>query len=138
MKYMFEESLIFLARQMLPGPMNVAFSRPHDNLYTQMYNPYWRNHLNFSWSQNNNEHSRSNHSNYFKHPNYNHNSSNHQHNFPNYHHNSSNHRSKFCNYQQNFSNQAPQSSFQGPPTDKKITDMERNIKNLIKLQTCFM
>ena len=54
------------------------------------------------------------------------------------HHNSSNYQSNFFSYQQNFSSHAPQSSFQGPPADKKMTDMERNIDNLIKSQTSFM
>ena len=70
----------------------------------------WRNHPNFSWSQNNNDHSRSNHF---------------QTNFPNYYHNFFNHQSNFYNYQHNFPNQAPQPSFQGPPANKKLTNLEK-------------
>jgi len=104
--------------------MNAAFSRPQRDPYAQTYNPGWRNHPNFSWSQNNNDHSRSNH---FQYPNHNQNSSYHQ---PNYHHNSSNHQS---NYQQNFPNHAPQYSFQSSPLEKRMTDyektMERHMRN---------
>jgi len=83
--HVFEECPIFKAQQIYPEPMNAAFSRPQNDPYTQTYNPDWKNHPNFSWSQNNNDHSRSNH---LQHPNHNENSSYHQ---PNYHHNSSNH-----------------------------------------------
>ena len=58
MNYVFEECPIFQAQQMCPDKMNAAFTRPNDNLYAQTYNPGWRNHLNFSWSQNNHDHSR--------------------------------------------------------------------------------
>jgi len=81
MNHVVEECPIFHAQQMLPEPMNVAFSRPHNNLCAQTYNADWRNHSNFSWCQNNNDHSRSNHSNHFTHPNYNHSAFNHQPNF---------------------------------------------------------
>jgi len=49
MNYVFEECPIFLAHQILPEHMNVAFSRPNNNPYLQMYNPGWRNHPNFLW-----------------------------------------------------------------------------------------
>jgi len=116
-------------------PMNAVFSRPNNNPYAQTYNPGWRNHTNFSWSQNNNDHSQSNHSNHFYHSN---NSSNHQPNFSNYHDNSSNHPPNFSNYQQNFSNQAPQSSFQNPQLERRMTNFERNMKRYMKNQDSFM
>jgi len=66
MNHVFEECSIFNAQQMYPENMNAAFSRPQKNSYAQTYNPGRRNHSNFSWSQNNNDHSRTNH---FQHPN---------------------------------------------------------------------
>jgi len=107
--------------------MNVAFSRPNNNPYALTYNPGWRNQLNFSWSQNNNDHSRSNH---FQHPNHNHNPSYHQ---PNYHPNH-NHQSIFFNYQPNFSNHAPQPSFQSPPLEKRMTDFEKTMERYMRNQ----
>ena len=52
MNHVFEKCPVFLAHQMLPKNMNAAFTRPTDNPYTPTYNPGWRNHTNFSWSQN--------------------------------------------------------------------------------------
>jgi len=131
MNHVFEECPVFNAQQIYPKLMNVAFSRPHNNLYAQMYNSGRRNHLNFLWSQNNNDHSRSNH---FQHPNHDKNSSNHQPNFPNYHPDSSNHQSNSFNFQQNFPNHAPQSSFQSPPLEKRMTDFEKTIERYMRNQ----
>ena len=119
----------FNAQQMYPKPMNAAFSRPHNNPYAQTNNPGWRNHPNFSWSQNNNDHSWSNHASHFHHSN---NSSNHQPNFSNFHHNSPNHPPNFSNYQQNFPNQSSQLSFQNPQLERRMTDFERNMKRYMK------
>ena len=47
-------------------------------------------------------------------------------------------RSNFSNhfqslkYQQNFLNQAPHFSFQNPPAEKKVTDLEDGMETLIK------
>jgi len=86
MNYVLEECPVFHAQQMLLEPMNAAFLRPHNNPYALTYNPGWRNHPNFSWSQNNHDHSRSN-------------NCNHQTSFHNYHNNLSNHQSKISIYQ---------------------------------------
>ena len=128
MNHVFEKCPIFNAQKMYHEPMNATFSRPHNNLYAQTYNPDLRNHPNFSWSQNNNDHLRSNH---YQHPNHNHNSSNHQ---PNYHHNSSNHQSNSPNYQPNFPKHAPQSSFQCPPLEKRMTDFKKTMKRYMRNQ----
>ena len=100
-----------------------------------MSNPNWRNHPNFSWSQNSNDHSRSNHASHFHQAN---NSSNHQPNFFKFHHNSPNHPPNFSNYQQNFPNQASQSSFQNPQLERRMTDFERNMKRYMKNQDSLM
>ena len=103
-------SNIFLAQQILPEYMNVAFSRPHKNPYSQTYNPDWRNYPNFSWSQDNHNHPRSNFSNHFQAPNFN----------------------------QNIPIQVPYSSFQNPLAKKTLTDLEKRMETLIKSQTSFM
>ena len=130
MNLVFEEYPVFQAQQQYPELMN-AFSRPNNNPYTPPYNPGQRNHPNFSWSQNNNDHSRSNPASHFHHSN---NSSNHQPNFSNFHHNSPNHPPNFSNYQQNFLNQTLQSSFQNPQLERRMTDFERNMKRYMKNQ----
>ena len=112
---MFEECPVFQAQQQYPKPMNAAFSRPNNNPYAPIYNADWRNHPNFSWSQNNNDHSRSNHASHFHHAN-----------------NSPNRPPNFSNYQQNFPNQAPQSSFQNPQLERRMTDFERNMERYMK------
>ena len=104
------------------------FQGRNNDPYVPKYNPGWRNHPNFSWSQHNNDHSRSNHASHFHHAN---NSSNHQ---PNYHHKSFNHQSNSSNYQQNFPNHAPQSFFQSPPLDKRMTDFEKTTKRHMRNQ----
>jgi len=96
MNHVFEECPVFQAQQQYPELMNTAFLRPNNNPYAPTYNLSWRNHPNFSWSQNNNDHSWSNHASHFNHSN---NSFNHQPNFSNYHHNSPNHPPNFLNYQ---------------------------------------
>ena len=126
---------MFQAQQQYPEPMNAAFSRPNNNPYAPTYNPGWRNHPNFSWSQNNNDHSRSNQASHFHHTN---NSSNHQPNFSNFHNNSLNHPPNFSNYQQNFPNQAPQSSFQNLQLERRMVDFERNMKRYMKNQDSLM
>ena len=131
MNHIFEECPVFQAQQQYPEPMNTAFSSLNNNLYAQTYNPGWRNHLNFSWSQNNNDHSQSNHSSHFHHSN---NSSNHQSNFSNYHHNSSNNLSNY----QNFLNQALQSSFQNLQLERRMTDFEINMERYMKNQDSLM
>jgi len=83
---------------------------PHNNLYSQMYNFGWRKYPNFSWSQNHHDHPRSNFSNNFQPP----------------------------NYQQKFSNQVPHSSFQNPPAEKKLTDLEKSMETFIKSQASFV
>ena len=50
--HVFEECSVFLAHQMLSKNMNAAFTRLTNNPYAQTYNPDWRNHPNFSLSQN--------------------------------------------------------------------------------------
>ena len=52
MNYVFEECPVFLYHQLLPKNINATFTRPTNNPYTPTYNPGWRNHPNFSWSQN--------------------------------------------------------------------------------------
>jgi len=42
------------------------------------------------------------------------------------------------NYQQKIFNQVPHSSFQNPPAEKKLTDLEKSMETLIKSQTSFM
>ena len=49
--HIFEECPVYLAQQMLPDGMNRAFTRPNFNPYSKTYNPGWRNHPNFTWSQ---------------------------------------------------------------------------------------
>ena len=39
MNHVFEECPVFLAHQVLPEYMNVAFARPNNNPYLQTYNP---------------------------------------------------------------------------------------------------
>jgi len=90
--------------------MNMAYSRLHNNPYSQMYNLGKRNHPNFSWSQNHHDHSRSNFSNNFQPP----------------------------NYQQNFLNQVSHSSFKNTPAEKKLIDLEKSMETLIKSQEFFM
>ena len=99
MNHVFEECPVFQAQQQYHEPMNAAFSRPNNNPYAPTYNPGWRNHPNFSWSQNNNDHSRSNHASHFHHAN---NSSNHQPNFSNFHNNSPNHPPNFSTINKTF------------------------------------
>ena len=76
MNHVFEECPVLLAHQMLPEHMNAAFAKPTNNLYSQTYNPGWRNHPNFSLAQNTNDHVRPNFSNNFQPFHY-------QQNFPN-------------------------------------------------------
>ena len=95
MNYLFEECHVSQAQQHSPELMNAAFSRLNNNPYTPTYNLGWRNHPNFSWSKNNNDHSWSNHASHFHHAN---NSSNHQLNFSNFQHNSPNHPPNFSIY----------------------------------------
>jgi len=104
MNHVFEECHIFLAHQTLPGPMNVAFARPTNNLYLQTDNPDWRNHPNFSWVQNTNDQPRPIFSNNFQPSHY-------QHNFP---------------------NQAPQSSLQSLTIDKKSTNLEKILTSFMQ------
>ena len=49
--HLFEECLVYQAQQMFPESMNAVYNRPNYNPYSKTYNPGWRNHLNFSWSQ---------------------------------------------------------------------------------------
>jgi len=51
MNHVFEECPVFLVHQMLHKNMNATFIRPANNSYAPTYNPSWRNHPNFSWSQ---------------------------------------------------------------------------------------
>jgi len=135
MNHMFDECPVFQAQQYYHEPMNAAFSRPNNDSCAQTYNPGWRNHPNFSWSQHNNDHPRSNRASHFHHSN---NFSNHQPNFSNHHHNSPDHPSNFSNYQQNFPNQPPQSSFQNPQHERRMTDFERSMERYMKNQDSFM
>jgi len=52
MNHVFEECPVCLTHQILPEHMNAAFTRPANNPYAPSYNSGWRNHLNFSLSQN--------------------------------------------------------------------------------------
>jgi len=49
--HIFEECPVYQAQQMLPDNMNISFTRQNYNPYSKTYNPGWRNHPNFSWSQ---------------------------------------------------------------------------------------
>ena len=89
--------LLFLAHQILPEHMNAAFARPNNNPYSPTYNPGWKNHLNFLWSQNTNDQPRPNFSNNFQ---------------PSH-------------YQQNVPNQVPPPSFQNSQVDTRFSNMER-------------
>ena len=42
--HVLEECLVFMTHQMLSEHTNATFSRPTNNLYSQTYNPSWRNH----------------------------------------------------------------------------------------------
>ena len=64
--HVFEECPVFHTQQVPPEHMNAAYSRSPHNLYSQTYNPGWKNHPNFSWAQNNSP--RPNFSNNFHHP----------------------------------------------------------------------
>ena len=62
--------LFFMLNKCCPSPWMAVFSRPHNNPYAQTYNSGWKNHSNLLLSQNNYDHSRSNHSNHFQPPNF--------------------------------------------------------------------
>jgi len=132
MNHVFEVCPVFQAQQYFLESINAAFSRPNNDPYAPAYNPSWRNHPNFSWSQHNNDHPQSKHASHSHHSN---NSSNYQSNFPNYPQNSPN---NFSNYQQNFPNQAPPSSFQNPQLERRMTDFERNMNRYMKNQDSLM
>jgi len=95
MNHVFEECPMSQAQQYFSKPMNAAFLRPNNDPYVPTYNPGWRNHPNFLWSQQNNDYPWSNHASHFHHSNT---SSNHQPNFSNHHYNSLNHPPKISNY----------------------------------------
>jgi len=54
LNHLFEECPVYQA-QMYPENMNAAYARPNYNPYSETYNPGWRNHPNFSWSQSGHE-----------------------------------------------------------------------------------
>ena len=49
--YLFEECTVYQAQQMFPNSMNAAYTRPNYSPYSKTYNPGWRNHPNFTWTQ---------------------------------------------------------------------------------------
>ena len=106
MNHVFEECPVFLAHQMLPEHINVAFTRPVNNPYSSTYNLDWRNHPNFSWGPNKNDQIRPKFSNNFQQ----------------------------SPYQQNFSNQSPPPSFQNTHMEIRLSNMERKVDILVKSQ----
>ena len=106
--HVFKECSIFQTHQVPPEHMNVAYLRPPHNPYSQTYNPVWRNHPNFSWAQNNSP--RPNVLNNLHHPT---------------------HPTKFPS-------EAPSSSFQSSPIEKKFSKLEESMEAFMKSQTAFM
>ena len=110
----FEECPVYQAQQMLPDGMNASFTRSNSNPYSKTYNPGWRNHPNFSWSQSSPEQPRQNFPHQF---------------------NAQSHQSNFQpNYQHNF-----QSTFQQQHhPEKKMSDEEKVLETLSKTQASMM
>ena len=104
--------------------MNATYTRPNYNPYSKTYNPGWRNHPNFSWSQSGPEQPRQPFPHQY--PTQSHQSSFHQ-NPPNFQ----------SNFQHNFQPTYQQQQSQNHP-DKKLSDLERMIETLSKTQASMM
>jgi len=106
--HIFEECPVFQTHQAPPEHLNAAYTRSQNNPYSQTYNPGWRNHPNFFWSQNNTVR-----------PNFS-NNGHHQH------------------QQQHYPpNQAPSSSFQNQPSERKLSELEKSMETFLKTHTTF-
>ena len=108
---------------MFPENINAACARPNYNLYSKTYNPVWRNHPNFSWSQSGPEQPRQQLPHQYT-------AQSHQ---PNFHQSQPNFQS---NYQNNFKPTYQQQ--QQNHLDKKMLDLERMIETLSKTQASMM
>ena len=109
MNHVFEEGPAFHTEQILPELINAAHSKSHHNLYAQAYNLGWKNHLISHEDKTTTTTQGQTISPTFNLPIINT-------LFPNQH---------------SFSSQAPQSLFQNPLAEKKLTNLE-------KIMTSFM
>ena len=103
--------------------MNAAYARPNYNPYSKTYNPGWRNHPNFSWSQSGHEQPRQPFPHQYS-------AQSHQRSF---------HQGQLnlqTNYQHNFQPTYQQQQQNHP--DKKLSDLERMIETLSKTQASMM
>jgi len=121
--HLFEEYPVHQAQHIFPENMNAAYTRPNYNPYSKTYNPGWKNHPNFSWSQSSPEQPGQQLSNQFT-------AQAHQ---PNFHQSQPNFQST---YQHNF--QPTYQHQQQNHPDKKMSDLERMIETMSKNQASMM
>ena len=117
LNHLFEECPVYQA-QMYPENMNAAYTRPNYNLYSKAYNPGWRNHPNFFWSQSGHEQPKPSFSDQYP-------AQSHQ---PSFQQSPPNFQTSF---QHNFQPAYQQQQTQNHP-DKKMSDLERMIETYLK------